>query len=1137
MMILARFLRVVRPALVAGVVNLAAAAALGQANYAESFDNLGSVNEAAGGPSALLSRGWIFRNQSRPSGSGLSPYWAEFFGGWGQAGSCLGHGGFATWQDSSSKISAWAILPAIPGQRAGDPLSIGTSAPTDAFGNNPATLEIRYAPSGTSTGSGENAIGDFSTLLMSISGAGGHPWTERRVTLPGAGRVALRLVVGPGSAPSVLGGSMLVDTLQVGTPPPPPYPIPSPGQTVHWTTTHSPVQIARTGSGLNPVIPSGATVVIDQGVEVRVVSGAQLEISGIVRAAGTPALPVRLRGPGSFLIRPGGLLDADHADVEMFTDPMRGGRVWYRDSSFRDPSNPTGFSYNAAGDIGLRFSDGSLAYERQIVRLDRCTFGQGCSVAIQRGWLAARDCTFHRGGWVRAEPGPVGGEAMFIVGNAILDNVTVTDGYIDLMLDKRQPRYIGNVSATGNPYGPGIRLQGGANYFIDPSVTLQGNKWPVNIGFSSAGILPGSRLPATGNQLNEIPDTDDSSPLDERVIWADAGIPYSVWNGSVTHGQITILPGVTVRIHPDIAFFFDTDSHGAAMPIFLGEPERPIRFMPYVPGQRWAGVTIGSTLWFGTRWDWCIFEDSARGTGAAELPIAYDNCVFRRNVRGVGGSSRAALRKCTFENNIYSYSGERFAPNHVVDGFLDANHPANPNTFVNNRGNPGEGYELSFLPMGGLIARSRHNSLENSDSDVRNNWWGTPDGPRHPVYNPGGTGDDVFFGIDPGGFLLPFLAEPPTSNPPPVVRFVTAAGLPMVPGEKVILQWTARDDGRITAQRVYFSPASNIDENMQLLAEIPGAARSFEWTVPHVGTSPANVEEFFRIVAVDDLGQEGIADLPMRISNPGVIPGVISPSPAVSGTLAPGAGPPICYTATQSGVATGVALECDNDDTGVSLGGLFPQPSITCLPLSLQVPDVSTDRARIRYDYIATLNQVKSFYGPYFSIRPDAMLGDAPPTVALTSSHTGQTYAGGTHVPIAWEAADDEALRSFDIRASFDGGTRWFIVVRDLPAEARGYTWTLPASSGIPDVRIRVVARDLRYQNTSAESGAFAVSAGSPVACPGDFNSDGAATIQDLFDFLVAYFAGDARADINGVGGVTIQDVFDFLVAYFAGCP
>ena len=54
--------------------------------------------------------------------------------------------------------------------------------------------------------------------------------------------------------------------------------------------------------------------------------------------------------------------------------------------------------------------------------------------------------------------------------------------------------------------------------------------------------------------------------------------------------------------------------------------------------------------------------------------------------------------------------------------------------------------------------------------------------------------------------------------------------------------------------------------------------------------------------------------------------------------------------------------------------------------------------------------------------------------------------------------------------------------------------------------------------------------------CRADFNGVGGANVQDIFDFLAAWFAADPRADFNGVGGIGVQDIFDFLAAWFAGC-
>jgi hypothetical protein len=54
--------------------------------------------------------------------------------------------------------------------------------------------------------------------------------------------------------------------------------------------------------------------------------------------------------------------------------------------------------------------------------------------------------------------------------------------------------------------------------------------------------------------------------------------------------------------------------------------------------------------------------------------------------------------------------------------------------------------------------------------------------------------------------------------------------------------------------------------------------------------------------------------------------------------------------------------------------------------------------------------------------------------------------------------------------------------------------------------------------------------------CRPDFNGSGTLDSQDVFDFLGAWFAGDARADFNGVDGVEVTDIFAYLEAWFQGC-
>jgi hypothetical protein len=63
-----------------------------------------------------------------------------------------------------------------------------------------------------------------------------------------------------------------------------------------------------------------------------------------------------------------------------------------------------------------------------------------------------------------------------------------------------------------------------------------------------------------------------------------------------------------------------------------------------------------------------------------------------------------------------------------------------------------------------------------------------------------------------------------------------------------------------------------------------------------------------------------------------------------------------------------------------------------------------------------------------------------------------------------------------------------------------------------------------------------AVGAANEPCCRADFDQNLSLTIQDVFAFLSAWFAGDPLADIGLVGSNTIQDVFDYLAAWFSGC-
>jgi hypothetical protein len=54
--------------------------------------------------------------------------------------------------------------------------------------------------------------------------------------------------------------------------------------------------------------------------------------------------------------------------------------------------------------------------------------------------------------------------------------------------------------------------------------------------------------------------------------------------------------------------------------------------------------------------------------------------------------------------------------------------------------------------------------------------------------------------------------------------------------------------------------------------------------------------------------------------------------------------------------------------------------------------------------------------------------------------------------------------------------------------------------------------------------------------CTADFNVSGTVTVQDIFDYLNAWFGGDPMTDVDASGVIEVQDIFDFLNAWFVGC-
>ncbi|MBC7770956.1 MAG: hypothetical protein H7210_00540, partial [Pyrinomonadaceae bacterium] len=80
----------------------------------------------------------------------------------------------------------------------------------------------------------------------------------------------------------------------------------------------------------------------------------------------------------------------------------------------------------------------------------------------------------------------------------------------------------------------------------------------------------------------------------------------------------------------------------------------------------------------------------------------------------------------------------------------------------------------------------------------------------------------------------------------------------------------------------------------------------------------------------------------------------------------------------------------------------------------------------------------------------------------------------------------------------------------------------------------------IRVGGYAGQSGTatLTISSSNNCNCPCNWNNDSSLNSQDFFDFLVAFFAGNA--DFNTDGPTNSQDFFDFVTCFFSppiGCP
>ncbi len=1051
--------------------------------YSNGLDTVGFSGVT--GPSNLLSSGWTF---PYVFDAGLSHNW------WEQAPRHSGHP--AAWEGSgflAAGISVppfgtqayvqWAILPPLSGQAAGQVLTGYIRGFTGTPG--PGSVEVRYSPTGgTGTGGTTSSVGDFTQILDTNSNGSMLAWEQFQAAVPGNGRIAFRwhgTISGGFSGTSL---NFFLDDLVLVNDPNAPR-MPQPGETVHWTPRMNPIRINTLQT-----VPRGGTLVIDAGVQIFFDSialgepeGGITAMGGVIRLEGTSAAPVLLRRGVNTSKVPG----------------ISVGAV----GSFDSQGYYTG-NAGTSGSLMAEYVDSDVsivAGKSATLMVRNCFVHRDAEIdwfsmtdsqfqvpRVQTHFATAlvQDCAFHN---AIAQFG----DSLFRIFGCDFDNSRLNV----IRFPIAQTAVIEGNTFHDSPVVAPLELDG-YDVHISSSNTFVNNFAAVSL--RGAGLTPDSVVPATGNVENRVLFTGSSNAMDivGPMTLPPMSMPYRLWAGMVEGQQfdsrVSCLAGTTIEMDPDTYLSFQ----GVARFEVLGTPEAPVRFIQSVPGQPWITFQTISNPPLIVRNG--IFDGGIYGVGGGDTRFTVHDCVFSNNTEGVrsGDYGAAIISKSRFVNNgigIHSIWGG--GQGTFAEGVFWEYGAANASAFEGN-------------VQGTAVMQPYANT-----SWMRNAWWDSPTGPTSPS-NPSGTGQSASFGVD----VLPYRTVAVNFNDhPPVVRVKQVAYQRKLRlGTKIFLHWDARDDGSIVSQRLERLPVYGFRDPITVNVNIPTAARSVELTLIPDGYAT----QVYRIVSVDNTGQEGFDDYHISIAEDH--PPQVNFLTDLSGGYRVGEE----FSVRTSMAPTEVQLHIDDQ-----LNDMQPRGTLGLEAIFNTVPAVSTDLARFAANF-----GNEPHYSPYFTIRPQIGFGDEAPVIAMTSPVAGESYSGGSVVPITWTASDDRGIRSFDLQASYDGGESWHVFAAELAGTAVGYNWQLPASTGIADVRIRVIARDSQFQVTSdGTNRVISILAGDwSGVCAADFNSDGTVDFFDYLDFVESFATGAVHADFNGDRVIDFFDYLDFVNAFSVGC-
>ncbi len=769
------------------------------------------------------------------------------------------------------------------------------------------------------------------------------------------------------------------------------------GQTcdVTWRKVNNPTVISA-----DVTIPVGQTVCVEPGVVVQFTSNGKITLLGrmVARGAATNLITFSGVNVSPNRVEVVGTLEINQATISVPLNVNPGASLLVRDSNFI-----------ARGGV---FTLGGIVftYAPRFVLVENSTFDSNTSLNSDNAAFYVHDSAivFRNNAVRNGAYCDIGKSNLFIDAvtfqNARFEGVKITQ-------DVWQPQFLNNLSITGAA-SIGLSLELG-NFEVGPNVTIQGNEFPIK---ANGGLLPGSNVPIAGNLNNWI----EIGGMQPHSVYAPFAIPYVVSGARIS--QTEILPGATMKMRPNVKI----DTFGNPHAEVLGLPGARITFEPFTT--TWNGLEFHQS---GDRMEYVTLDGSLNGAYGSDFGGTawwFGQMIFRNH--------NIALNRAPFD--LVYVEGSWITQN-TVGVFASGNSSThrmsgetNPNLFENNT----------------VAVRS----IEGATTDVRFNWWNASTGPTTPL-NPGGTGD----AIEGNPQFQPYrTVRPDQGDHPPVVRlqrrpFLLTAGSfegVVKPGQRVILRWDAFDNSQIAKHKILLSLNSNFRDDFTVVADnLSGDLRSYEFKMPtNAGTSGA-FQKVIRVVATDDRGQEGWDEWQVQVPT-GTEPGVLQITTPLGGqTFESGSEFSLNWKTTtpfnDPSFQAFLILDGHRKVSFQANGGNTGTFS------TVKMPYISTDSARIAVKSQGSINNVKWFYSEPFAIRPDPRYPDAPPAVSMSSPAAGQPYASGGVVPISWTASDDEAIRSFTLLYSTDGGEiglRWPRTSRPRPRVTIGSRRPAPDS-------------------------------------------------------------------------------------------